>query len=67
MIRLSTSMGEGEKSMAVWKIGTGEHRELIREFLTKGVVAIGWPQMGDLGRFATRDEFCGKQETSIRI
>jgi hypothetical protein len=53
--------------MAVWKIGTGEHRELIREFLTKGVVAIGWPQMGDLGRFATRDEFCGKQETSIRI
>lgn len=39
-----------------WMIRAGDFNELIEDFEKKGVVAVGWHQMGNLKNIRTRDE-----------
>jgi 5-methylcytosine-specific restriction protein B len=41
----------------VWKIAPGENARLWEQFLKQGYIGIGWQELGDLGRFKTRDEY----------
>lgn len=44
----------------VRSVSTGGSSKEIRfeKFLARGVVAIGWPALGDLSRFTSREEIC---------
>ena len=41
--------------MTMWMVRAESDGRLFQPFIDKGLVAIGWPDMGDLGRFESRE------------
>ncbi len=41
--------------MTMWMVRAESDGSLFQPFIDKGLVAIGWPDMGDLGRFESRE------------
>ena len=46
---------EEEKQMTMWMVRAESDGSLFQPFIDKGLVAIGWPDVGDLGRFESRE------------
>lgn len=42
--------------MTMWMVRAGVGNVLFQPFLEQGVVAIGWPAVGDLSRYRTRED-----------
>src|SRR4051794_25541024 len=55
---VATAMAENETT--VWGIHAGKTGDADSLFLQKNVVAVGWPQMGDLAGLKDRDAFKAK-------
>lgn len=64
---VDTSIGEDDKDQSdwfkarfgevnIWLIAPGEGARLWSDFVKTGTVAIGWDDLGDMSRFATKDE-----------
>jgi MoxR-like ATPase len=51
------------RNVRYWAIGVGEAGRLWNEFQERGVVAIGWDELGDLRRFATREAIADEIRT----
>ena len=41
--------------MTMWMVRAESDGSLFQRFIDKRLVAIGWPDMGDLGRFESRE------------
>lgn len=46
---------EDERQVTMWMVRAESDGSLFQPFLDKGLVAIGWPDVGDLGRFESRE------------
>ena len=62
-IRSQDFYDEGENDgMNVWKIAPGRNASLWDAALEEGSIFIGWPQMGNLSHYETREELIEKYQ-----
>ena len=43
-------------SKTTWMVRSGDRGYMVQSFLTEGLVAIGWPQVGDITAFKTKSD-----------
>ena len=49
--------------MTMWMVRAESDGRLFRPFIDKGLVAIGWPDLGDLSRFQSREAIAARLRT----